>query len=512
MRNIIKVDKLKRIMFYTAFFWLVCHGYRFLNNLYTGDTLGSVFQDDILWQRSLGRFMQPLPMIMRGTIVAPWLLFVIAVFFFSLSFYLISELLKVENKYLLFIMCGVLSCNSTITCANAAYTPWIDIYAVSLFLITLGVWLFGLNKWWGYITGVTAFVISMGFYQAYIDVAVVLFMIILLGDILQKKEIKQVLKKSVAVIIGLLSSGMMYYIVYKTINRLHHVTEAVSYNSISDVGNYEGVSIFYLITGAYKQFFAYLFHQGTFVSTILLGKKVSDVWDMLIIISVVCVFICLILILIYIDKKKNITIYGVIFQIIILLLFPLAANCIYVISKGFEYELMIYSFLFLYVLLIFLLERIPESKNINKLALAVVVPFAIIIWNSIVYSNQVYFKVEMQNEAALSYATRLVNDIENLDGYEPGVTPVLIVGFPTASENVRKVFYLSDVNVHGNYKTAFSYPASFPYYINNYLESNMVLIELSESDYPEGVQNMPYYPEKGAIQILDGIVVVNISE
>ena len=95
-----KAKKLKDIFLFSVIFWLAAHGYRFVNNLYTGDTLGSIFQDDIRWQRSLGRFMQPVSMIFRGVIVSPWLLGILAVIFFALAVYLISEILKIEDRSL----------------------------------------------------------------------------------------------------------------------------------------------------------------------------------------------------------------------------------------------------------------------------------------------------------------------------------------------------------------------------------------------------------------------------
>ncbi|MBP5762838.1 MAG: glucosyltransferase domain-containing protein, partial [Lachnospiraceae bacterium] len=134
-------------------FWMAAHGFRFMNNLYTSDTLVCIFQDDILWQRSLGRFMQPATMIFRGCFASPWLLGIISIVFFTLSVYLISEILKIEDKFILFFICGILSCNVTITCALAGYTPWIDIYMTAFFFAVLGVWLFTKDKLICYIIG-----------------------------------------------------------------------------------------------------------------------------------------------------------------------------------------------------------------------------------------------------------------------------------------------------------------------------------------------------------------------
>ena len=506
-----KTKKLKSCFIYTAIFWLVAHGYRFANNLYTGDTLTNVFQDDIIWQRSLGRFMQPVNMIFRGVVVAPWLLFVLAIILFSLSTYLLSNILKIDNTFQLILLCGVLSCNAALTCANGVYTSWIDVYGLAYLLAVIGVWLLDKDKVWSYILGIIALVCCMGFYQAYIDVALGLVAIMLIMELTKKAIDKKTLIKYAKMFGGLLLSGVVYAVTYKLVMKIHHVEEALSYNSLSSVGDYQGVSIVGLIIDTYGKFIHYLFNQGTFVSTYLLGKSVSDVWNIIIIVFEISVFISIIAGLIIIDRKNKIPMWQIVIQMLGLIGLPFALNFVFILSKGMEYELMIYSFYLIYALFIVVFNQLLSDKKWKAWTKhLVMIPLMVFIWNNIVFSNQLYFKIDMMDRAALSISTRMINDIENTEGYEPGVTPVVIVGSLNYSSNYLPVIYLTDIKMHGNFNTPFNYVFSIPTYWQVYLDSNINLVNGPVDT--EVVDRMPDYPEKGSIQYVGDVLVIKISK
>ena len=502
-----KIKKLKDILLYSVIFWLAAHGYRFMNNLYTGDTLGSVFQDDIWWQRSLGRFMQPVSMIFRGVIVSPWLLAIISVAFFTLSVFLISEILKIEDRVVLFFICGILSCNITVTCALAAYTPWIDIYMTAFFFAVLGVYLFTKDKISGYVLGCVCFAVSMGFYQAYICVAFVLFAILYIRDLSEKKPDKAFRVRTGKTVVSVLLSGGLYLVLYKLVLKIHNVDEAISYNSLSNMGVKEGVSFGSLLTGTYERYVHYLTHQGTFVSTYLLGRKVSDAWDVLIVLCFIAVIIITVMGLVIINRKNKSSKLQIILQIVLIVLFPLFSNVIYIISNGMEYELMIFAFYFVYVL--FMLTVAKTGCTGKKMFIALI-PVIILIWHSIVFSNQVYMKIDMEDRAALSIATRIADDINGFEGYEPAVTPVKVIGSLETSDYYWDTEYLKDVEIHGNYNTPFNYPGSFPYYMSVYLNER---INFSYDDIPyEEYKDMPDYPAEGSIRFVDDILVIKLSD
>lgn len=494
----------------TILFWGVAHGYRFVNNLHTSDSLVSVFQDDIYWQRSLGRFMQPFTMVFRGTITAPWLILVITLAFFSTAVYLICRLLKIDNIVLIGLITGILVCNVAMTSSVAAFLPWVDIYAVALFLATLGVWFYEKDNIKGYIFGSICFVLCMGFYQAYIDVALALFFII---SIIELTDTKEKLTKSVIALGkrfgGLLISGGVYFVVFKLICKLHHVEVASTYNGLSEVGDYTDTSIISLVVGAYRSFFDRLWNPSRFVSTYLLGRSVSDGWTFVLRLCTILCVLFVIVGIIYLNVKNKTSVGSMLLQTIGLVTFPFAVNFVYFLSKGMEHDLMIFSFFFVFVFAIVVPAKVFTTIEKKKFMWVCLVPLLLIIWNNIVYSNQIYFKIDMEDRAALSTVTRLVSDIEDIDEYEPGVTPVVFIG--GLEESASKVIYLRELEIYGNGTTPFNYGVgSLMDYIEWYLNVPMNISEMKK-DEPIA-QEMSIYPSKNSMKYEDGVVYVKLSD
>ena len=138
------------------------------------------------------------------------------------------------------------------------------------------------------------------------------------------------------------------------------------------------------------------------------------------------------------------------------------------------------------------------------------IPVALLIWNSIVLSNQMYFKIDMEDRAAESYATRLIHDIEGIDSYEYGVTPVAIIGSMDKSTYIQEVPYLRDINVYGNWKSPCTYDMSMDVYLNVYLNAYLNITSIDETS--DAIANMPIYPAKESIQYIDDVLVVKVSE
>lgn len=495
-----------------SFFWIFAHGYRFMNNLHTSDSLVSVFQDDILWQRSLGRFMQTFTFVFRGTIVAPWLIMIISILFLSGAIYVIDKILKIQSMVSLIAIIGILVCNVTWTTAVACYLPWVDIYSVAFFLATLGCWLCKKDTAIGYILGTICFISSMGFYQAYIDVAFALIFIMSIIELTEAKEdIKSFVFRLIRQIACLGLSGVLYYLLFKLICKIHHVELAVSYNSIGEVGNFNGHSIPSLFGNAYLEVFRKLYNPGKFVSTILAGRYVSDMWIVLLRICLIATISIIVSGLVYLNIKTKTKWGSRVLQILGIVTLPLVLNFVYIMSKGMEYELMILSFFFIFVLEVLVVEKCFQLINKKKLLLIVgIIPVTVYIWTNIVYSNQIYFKIDMEDRAALSQITRIVDDIEKTEGYIEAVTPVVFVG--NIEHASSEVIYLKDLTVHGNLETPFSFgQRSIGAYIRFYLARPMN-VPISWDTPQEVVDQLEVYPQEGSIKIIDNILYVKLSE
>ena len=80
-------------------FSFLAHGYRFFNNMYSHDSLLMIYQNDYAWQISLGRYVQPLWIFLRGSISSPWLITLLTMIWLAGAGYLGIDILKINNKY-----------------------------------------------------------------------------------------------------------------------------------------------------------------------------------------------------------------------------------------------------------------------------------------------------------------------------------------------------------------------------------------------------------------------------
>ena len=123
---------------------------------------------------------------------------------------------------------------------------------------------------------------------------------------------------------------------------------------------------------------------------------------------------------IYINVKRKTNWWQRILQGIILLLFPLGINAVCILSKGMEHSLMVFAFIFIYIFSVKLVEDIEcNSRKKSAGIIAIVVALGMVSWVNAVYANQIYMKKHLQETAAISLMTRIVNDIEGTEGYVP---------------------------------------------------------------------------------------------
>lgn len=215
---------------------------------------------------------------------------------------------------------------------------------------------------------------SMGLYQAYIDTALALITILLIGKLLNGEEAKGFFIRTGKIVGSLIGTAVGYWCIFKLILKIHHVAEATSYNGLSDVGQYEGVSIIGLIADTYQKALTYLLSPKTFVSTILLDIRNSDAW---VILLRLCFGVCAglaIAFIVLLNIKKKTPLWNRILQALALVLFPLICNAVNIISKGMEHDLMVYAVFFFYVMVIYVISRVYGEGGFSnaKLVLAMI--------------------------------------------------------------------------------------------------------------------------------------------
>ena len=135
---------------------------------------------------------------------------------------------------------------------------------------------------------------------------------------------------------------------------------------------------------------------------------------------------------------------------------------------------------------------------------------------SVIFSNPAYLRKQVEFDSTVAAVNRIVMTMEQTDGYVVGQTPVAWVGALSRSDAVvyrdglgeLRGYGVSGSYAIGHYRTVkpfFTQVMGYPLELVSQEEAEA----LAESD---AVQAMPVFPNKGYCQVVDGIMVIRLSE
>lgn len=123
------------------------------------------------------------------------------------------------------------------------------------------------------------------------------------------------------------------------------------------------------------------------------------------------------------------------------------------------------------------------------------------------YDNCCYMLAEFRHQRVTAYYTTLITRIQSLDGYNPG-SPVCYINAREKIGEADTILIHSDPIVTNPYNKSLLNNYVWwchMFYYNGY---KPYVIDESYFDGYESVEFMPSYPNDGAIQYIDGIIVV----
>lgn len=341
-------EKLKIILLATFSFGLFAHAFAYFNLIYNHDSL-MVVSTDALWQISLGRYLQPLYLQMRGVINAPWLLGVVSLIFLSLTLWFMLDIFKIKSVGFIIVMCGICTTNITLVCLNATYLYSVDIYMLALLLSVIALWLTQ-RFHGGFLFGAAFLAASMALYQSYLAVFVTLTILIAIENILNGNKIKLTLQQIIRSIFCAGIGAVLYQIGTNIALKMVNIQLTDGYNGMVNVWDFSEVSLPELLLQTYVYFFKY------FVSINACQGRLAVIVNLLLFGITVIGIIC------YIYSQK-VRFKEILFLIVICMCLPFGANLIFFISKGYVYELMIYSFCLTYFLPAIVFSVYEENKK-----------------------------------------------------------------------------------------------------------------------------------------------------
>lgn len=499
-----------KVLLYTLGIGWIAHGYRLTNYMLNADGTNYLTSIGASWVTSLGRFLLPVVEKLRGGYELPLLIGMIALFLLAGSVRLLAELFDLKSDLSLFLLAGICVANPVVT-SIFSYMYTADGYMLSLFFSVLAVYLLQkLRGWKGLALGSLALFISLGFYQAFLSVTILLAVFILILMLLQPEN---TLKNFFLQCGRFASMGVLGVAAYYGVMRLvwHFGGYGVtSYMGMDQQGG--GFSLLQALKDCYIDFARYF----------LVRYQINcyNVMNVL-------MFLLLGISLCYIVTKKKLWKQPArwLFGILLLAMLPVAGFIFEFTSQELSYSStsMEYSMNLIYLLPILLWEQFGIGEGTLKewkcagywrkylLWTMTVLLSAGILFHFTVISNQAYRSIERANTKLMLTLNRVQSRMELQEGYHENMQVAVLGSLYEIPEYVYAAPMMSGV-VSNIFLTE---PSEYINYMNWTMGTSYSWAgkdRMEQLVHTQEFQSMKQWPEENSVQVIDGTMVLFLSD
>ena len=489
---------------------MAAYGYVFVNYVPAHDGM-RVYTTEQYWQMSIGRYLMMYYLKVRGPLNAPWLIGMLSLTYIALTVFICHLILDIRfDIWKIVVISAIFTLNISFIATSATYIYLLDIFAFALLLSILSVFIntkYGNTI--GFISSAFVLALSMGAYQSYLAVAIGLYMILAMKDLIDGKSFSETLKKGGISIANLLVASGLYYVILKITQKVNGVsTYKNAYNSVGNVSNLSFPFVFKLIFGSYKNIFKNLFMNYTYSTRIVDILNFGIFIVGLVFLAMLCINRCK-------GKKEKLLFFA------LLALFPLGVNCIYILANGMIHQLMMLSYQLVFVLALypFLSGKVVIGNESFRKWMSRVMIFLVVAVSFFIvrFSNDLFYYKKLVGEGTEAAITNIVYDIERNPEFDEQTTGIIILGdVATALKSDYEMKYVlgntSGVTTLG---TTITYNDVLVWYLEGILGKNYTFVqdkEIKDSIFNlDDVKTMPNYPHDGYCKMIDGYLVLKFE-
>ena len=482
---------------------LITHLYKITNWLPNWDSL--VFRYDAQNMLSMGRWFLPVASGISSFYDLPWLTGLMAILFHALGAVAIVEIFKVKKAVTACLIGATVVSFPTVT-SVMMYNYVADAYALSFLFAVLAA-LFLTREKPKYLISIILIALSVGIYQAYITVTIMLLLCFLIVKALSKDtKIKELfLWVGKFLLTGALGMAL-YYLALTLLLKFTKIT-LLDYQGFGDAASLSGIDIFASLYTIKESFLGYFFDFSNGINAFSL-------------INIVIVIASVILYLAYIIKNKIGVLKSVIVAVFVALL-PIGASVLSFLNSSIDYHnLMKMGFLIFYLLFILIYEKIDFEK-INFQAIkswSVLVISVVLIFNYIVIANVSYHKLNMSYEKSIGSLNRIADRIEQTDGAN-ACDSILVLGAldnseayssnlpPDMTGTTDGFIIRADDEIVGQSVlcSALNDYCGKEYKFLSGEEKQELLDKIDEN-------NLSNWPDKNSIQIISNVIIIKLGD
>ncbi len=484
-------NNIKLISFSISAFLLV-HMMKIVNYFPNWD---SVYGIKTLWihGRESGRWFSGLAVIILSSAYdLPWVRGVISAIFVSLTISLLINMFRIRNK--IYQVIAIILFVAFPSMASTLTYFWNPAYMLSLFLAVLGVYfcvIFSGKK--SICATVLCFTFSLGIYQIYYLISMIVFLIYIGNELLDcRNKFHEIRRLFARFLPAFICGGVLYGGVNKLLMTIFNYRLG-SYQGISDIGIMSLPEYILAIQKMIKR-----------VLVFFVEKNVITIYGMLnscIIIAVFSFLLCILL-----NKK-----YRILRRIMICILFLSAipvTYSFYLLSRDVYYHsVMELGNYFLYFIIFLFLEKYDIKDYLKK---TVVVLLGVLCFYHFVNDNIAYHQMSFSYEKTKFSVMETIIQIDQLQKDDMNKVAV-IGGFPPDKYSIIACPSIMGASSHNFVfsQEHFIQIAKY-YYGREYYGCSIE--EIEEIKKSKEVESMSAYPVGNYVKIVDGIIVVKLSE
>ena len=486
-----------KLAFLSAFILgLLIHMPVMLSDIPNHDGLDSMYFDQNMI--TSGRWFLTVACGISSYYTLPWLIGLLSVFYLGLTSVVLTEFLQVKSKACIVLISGLLV-SFPATASTFAYVFTMDGYMLALFLAVLSVLLTQRFRL-GFLAGAVCLACSMGTYQAYLPFAVLLCIYGILMLAMEEGRLAEKLQKGLKYLyMGILGVGL-YYVLLQILLKLQH-KELASYQGINGMTSLEGAGLLQTVKQIYSDFISFTLKGNVLWNNVYSGAAIA----VLVLLTAVTLFSLII------RRKwwKNLWFYLIMVLLVVGL--PIATNLILIISPEVTYHLLMrYQWVLYLICMLAFVEKYGSRKAVNSWGL--LLSAGVLVFNFTVTDQIGYSNLQKRYEKTYAYCVRLLDRIEQTEGYYQGI-PIAMIGVVGDEEyprtDITQTVTGGMIGLSGDslVYTGKNYQAFIKHYLGATL--NILPAEaMEEAYYQEFYQDMPGFPAAGSIQIVDGIMYI----
>lgn len=516
LKSLNKISRPMKVAFLSCFIvGLLTHFYMLTNKLPNYDDVNclTTYGTGIISGRFMLAILGKSIRVLFGNYSLPWLHGLIGIFLISLSASMTVYLLNIKQLFNCFLV-GTLMIVSPAITGTFFFMFTVPYYAFSILLTVLSVWLVVQHPW-GFIAAPVVLALSIGIYQAYLPFAAGLFLIILYQKLLNANEYKQILKLAARYLFVLVLGVILYVLLNKGAITLMG-QRVTSYQGLEDMGKISPAEFPGLIITAFKNYFLFMFKD-------IKGMNPYPIVRLMMISLhlIICINIISSIRIINKRNKGKQAVWLTAGIIISMVLFPVAVNSIYIMAnKSNVYSLMLYPTVLILLFVVMIMDLMQSGNiNVQQFGFSIQVRMGLCWFGSCIliaisasqvyYANVQYLAIQMQYEQAYSYFVTMITQIKMTENYANDL-PLVIIGDNINDPSFYKNSYFK-YTLSGRTQTLVNI-FSRNEFLKTYLGFNQKIEEevTSWRDLPE-VQSMPCYPNADAIRIVNGAIVLKLS-